>query len=166
MKIKKIFQIIIVFSIIAISCSGPKNMLLFSEYEVHCVGTGSEGTELIKVFAYGKKADMSDAVAEAKRNAIHAILFRGISANSGCGGKAMADLRDLETHKEFYSNFFKPGGQYLSYVNLSTDGSISANDRLKVGNRYKIGVIISVSKASLRKDLESAGVLKKLTSGF
>jgi hypothetical protein len=148
------------------NCGGPKNMLVFSEYEVMCVSTGTEGTSLIKVYAYGKKADMSDAVYEAKRNAVHAILFRGISTGTGCNTKPICQTDALDKHKDFFSEFFKPNGRYLNYVNLSSDGSIAANDRLRVGNRYKVGVIVSVNTKGLRKDLENAGIIARLDSGW
>jgi GTP-sensing pleiotropic transcriptional regulator CodY len=35
-----------------------------------------------------------------------------------------------------------------------------------VGKEYKVGVTVSVSKDQLRKDLEAAGVIKSLGSGF
>ena len=39
--------------------------------------------------------------------------------------------------------------------------------RIKISKKeYKIGVVVSVSVASLRKDLESAGIIKSLSSGF
>ena len=44
-------------------------------YEVQCVGVGNEGTKLIKVFSYSKKADV--AIERAKKNAIHAMIFQG-----------------------------------------------------------------------------------------
>jgi hypothetical protein len=37
---------------------------------------------------------------------------------------------------------------------------------IKIGKEYKIGVIVSVQKDYLRKDLEAAGVIKGLSSGF
>lgn len=54
----------------------------------------------------------------------------------------------------------------MKYVSVSTDGQISADDRKKVGKEYKVGIVISVMKDALRKDLESAGVIKGLSSGF
>ena len=62
--------------------------------------------------------------------------------------------------------FFEDGGKYMKYVSVSTDGQISADDRKKVGKEYKVGIVISVMKDALRKDLESAGVIKGLSSGF
>ena len=61
---------------------------------------------------------------------------------------------------------FYDGGKYMKFVSVSGDGSIAAEDRLKVGKEYKIGVVISVSKDNLRKDLEDAGIVKGLSSGF
>ena len=66
----------------------------------------------------------------------------------------------------FFTEFFKEGGKYLNYVAISNDGSISDEDRLKVGKKLKIGVILSVQKANLRRELEAAGIVKKLNSGF
>ena len=54
----------------------------------------------------------------------------------------------------------------MKFVNVTGDGSINAGDRMKVGREYKIGVVVSVSKDALRKDLEAAGVIKGLSSGF
>ena len=48
----------------------------------------------------------------------------------------------------------------------SSDGNVAAEDRMKVGKEYKIGVIVSVFKDALRQDLESAGIIKGLSSGF
>ncbi|NHW17182.1 hypothetical protein HA071_25280, partial [Escherichia coli] len=67
---------------------------------------------------------------------------------------------ELESHKEFFDNFFK--GDYERFVNLSSDGNIPAKDRLRVGSKYKIGVTVSVNKNELRKYLENKGVIKKL----
>jgi len=39
-------------------------------------------------------------------------------------------------------------------------------ESVKVGKEYKIGVVVSVSKDQLRKDLEAAGIIKGLSSGF
>ncbi len=54
----------------------------------------------------------------------------------------------------------------MKYVSLSNDGSIDTDDRLKVGKEYKIGVVVSVMKDQLRKDLEKAGIIKALDAGF
>jgi hypothetical protein len=68
--------------------------------------------------------------------------------------------------QEFFDNFFADGGKYMKFVNVTGDGSVAAEDKLKVGKEYKIGVVVSVNVAGLRKDLEAAGIIRGLKSGF
>lgn len=68
--------------------------------------------------------------------------------------------------KDFFEPFFEEGGKYMKFVSESNDGNVGAEDRLKVGKEYKIGVVVSVNKDLLRKDLEAAGIIRGLSSGF
>jgi len=54
----------------------------------------------------------------------------------------------------------------MKFVSITNDGSVGAGDRLRVGKEFKIGVIVSVNVVALRADLENAGMLKGLSSGF
>ncbi len=136
---------------------------LISNYEVECMGTGVDGTQLIKVWGFGKKPD--DAVYQAKKNAVHAVIFKGIR-----GGKPGCMTRPLVTspaaeqmHSDYFNTFFADGGRYLNFVSQSG----SQLDRIKVDKKqYKVGVVISVSHAELRRELEAAGVIKKMGAGF
>ena len=38
--------------------------------------------------------------------------------------------------------------------------------RKEVGKEYKIGVVVTIMSSNLRKDLEAAGVVRGLSSGF
>lgn len=133
-------------------------------YEVECMGTGMDGTQLIKVWGFGKKPDK--AAYQAKKNAVHAVIFKGIT-----GGKPGCMMRPLVTqpgaevkHSAYFETFFSEGGHYLNFVSQSGDGTM---DRIKVAKKqYKVGVIVSVKHSSLRKELETAGIIKKLGGGF
>lgn len=136
-------------------------------YEIECMGVGSEGTYLIKVYSYSKRADV--AIEQAKKNAVHGIVFKGFSAGvQGCPAqKPLARNANIEVEKaEFFDSFFADGGKYMKFVSLTSDGSVDASDVMKVGKEYKVGVIVSVQKDLLRKDLEDAGVIRGLNSGF
>lgn len=137
-------------------------------YEIECVGTGVYGTYLIKVWSYSKKEKV--AIEQAKKNAVHGVIFKGFAAGAkGCTSqKPLARNPNIEfEQKEFFDEFFEDGGKYMKYVSLSSDGMIGAGDRLKIGKKkYKIGVVVSVQKDALRKDLEAAGIIKGLSSGF
>ncbi|MBC5837863.1 hypothetical protein [Flavobacterium muglaense] len=135
-------------------------------YEVEAVQTGVQGTYLIKVWSYSKNPDV--ATEQAKKNAVHGIIFKGFTGISGVPGQSpLANSLNVENEKEdFFKPFFKDGGNYMKYVSLSNDGAVGAEDRMKIGKEYKIGVIVAVNITELRKDLEKAGVIKSLTSGF
>lgn len=141
------------------SCSTPTY-----GYEMTCLGVGSEGSNLLKVYSYGKNYDK--AVKQAKHDAVHGILFKGIVGSNGCANQpAMVKPQEQVANQAFFDEFFKKG-EYLRFVNISNDGSIGATDRLKVGSMYKIGVTVSVQKDALRKYLEQAGVIKPLGVGI
>lgn len=137
-------------------------------YEIECAGTGVEGTYLIKVWSYSKKPKV--AIEQAKKNAVHGVIFKGFSGGAeGCSSqKPLARNPNLENeYQKYFNDFFADGGKYMKFVTLSTDGSVGAGDRLKVSKRlYKIGVIVQVQKDLLRKDLETAGIIRGLSSGF
>lgn len=136
-------------------------------YEIECAGIGADGTYLIKVWSYSKKGNV--AIEQTKKNAVHGVIFKGFSGGSrGCvSQKALVTNPNVEAEKEeFFKLFFEDGGKYMKFVSISSDGNIDAKDRMKVGKEYKIGVLVSVMKDALRKDLESAGVIKGLSSGF
>ncbi len=135
-------------------------------YEIECVSVGASGSYLVKVWSYSKKPVV--AIEQAKKNAVHGILFKGFTGKgAGCTQKPLISNPNLEQEKEdFFNSFFETGGKYMKFVSTSGDGSINAEDILKLGKEYKIGVILSVSKDNLRKDLEAEGLIKSLGSGF
>lgn len=136
-------------------------------YEIEGVSQGSQGTYLIKVWSYSKKPKV--AIEQAKKNAVHGVIFRGYEGNKKGlrPQKPLTNDPNLEQEKEvFFRDFFATGGKYLKFVSLTNDGAVAAGDRLKVGKEYKIGIVVSVQKDALRKDLESAGIIRGLNSGF
>ena len=137
------------------------------DYEIACIGVGSQGTKLISVYGYGKDPDK--AVRMAKVNAIHGIIFKGAPASGGgCQGiKPLAKSVTVEQEfKDFFNKFFAPGGPYLSFVGMSGQGG-NNRDVTKVDKKtYKVGIAVSVNYDALRKELENAGIVKGLSSGF
>ncbi len=134
-------------------------------YEIEAMKTGVQGTYLIKVWSYSKDPMMPMDLA--KKNAVHGIIFKGFPAKDGVPGQlALAADPNIEKEKaEFFDKFFSVGGEYLKYVNLTTD-IIAPEDRIRMGKEFKIGVVVSVDVASLRRALEDAGIIKKLDDGF
>ena len=133
-------------------------------YEVECLGTGDEGTQLMKIWGYGKKPQ--DAVIQAKLNAVHAVIFKGIFAGTpGCMNRPLVtETNAEEKNQEYFDLFFKPNGEYLNYIAVSGEG---VRESIKVDKKtYKVAIFVSVQHASLRKKLENDGIIRKLGAGF
>jgi hypothetical protein len=129
-------------------------------YELEAVGVGQQNTIQVKVWSYSKKAEI--ALEQAKKNAVHGIIFRGFGSNRPLCTNPAAE----QEHAGFFKDFFAKGGKYLKYVQLVNNGAVGAGDRIKIGKEYKIGVVVTVDKNALRKDLEDAGIIRKLGAGF
>jgi len=96
------------------------------------------------------------------------LIFKGFTGTSTVPGqKALTSNVNLEEEKaDFFKPFFAEGGKYMKFVSTSNDGAVAAEDRMKIGKEYKVGVIVSVNVSALRKDLEAAGIIKSLGAGF
>jgi hypothetical protein len=162
-----ILSIFCVNILVLISCrsaklTDPRTSTSY-DYEVVFIRTGVEGTELFKVFSYGRNE--RECIEAAKVNAIKAVLFKGIPG-SGLQRPMITEAGAEEKYKAYFNQFFSSGGRYLNFVALSSDGSIDSRDRMKVGGLVKIGFIVSVQKDNLRKELQDDKIIKSLSSGF
>lgn len=128
-------------------------------YDITGAGSGNEGRVIVKVFVYDKK--VTDE--EFKRSAVHGIVFRGCSGNnSGANQPAMTSPASEEDNATFCEEFFALDGQCQNYATI-VSGSY---ERVKTKKGYKCGAIVEVDKKALRKDLEKAGLVRSLSSGF
>ena len=131
-------------------------------YEIECAGNGVQGTYLVKVWSYSRKPSV--AAEQCKKNAVHGIIFKGYTAMNGCvAQRALAQNPGVEVeYADFFKQFFSDKGDYYRYVSLTE----TAQEVIKVGKEYKVGVIVSVQKDDLRTALEQAGVIRSLSQGF
>lgn len=132
-------------------------------YEISCAGSGTQGYSLVRVKAFvDSKKEIGEDVL--KRCAVHGVLFRGYGGGQGCvsqpplAGSAMVE----QQYSDFFQPFFQRGGGYDTYCSV-VDGSMQT---VKQGKQYVVIGVVNVAKSQLRKDLEQAGVVKKLSSGF
>lgn len=137
------------------------------KYEIECVGIGKPGTKVIKVWSYSKSAKVANA--QAKKNAVHGIIFQGYAGGGqGCTSqKPLVSDPSLEHQKkEFFDDFFADGGKYMKFASHSGDATPEIIKVKIKGYKYKVGVIVTVMSDQLRKDLEAAGIIRGLNSGF
>ncbi|MDD2278012.1 MAG: hypothetical protein PHD06_07405 [Bacteroidales bacterium] len=135
-------------------------------YEVQIMGVGQDGTKVMKVWGFGKRVE--DAIIEAKMNAVASVIFKGIPGGYGAAATPaiLTDPNAADKNAEYFNSFFSPGGKYLQFITMTTDGMPSGQDRLKVKKGFKVAIYAQVMYDALRKQLETDGIARRLDSGF
>lgn len=133
-------------------------------YEIACQNEGAGGnTYFVKVFVYSK--NYKEALKKAKYQAIHGVLFKGLSAGN-CGSKPAICSIAYEEAIEYFDNFFK-SGKYLQYINLSNDYVVPSSDRtILPDGSLKLGVLVSVNYQALKSEMIKQGYSKSFGGAF
>lgn len=154
---KRLFNVI--FMLLFILSGAIAKVEKMPQYDITGAGSGTEGTILVKVYVYGSRVSDQDL----KRAAVHGVVFRGCSGNeSGARQPAMAAPTAETDNASFCQEFFASDGQCQSFATVIA----GSYDRVKTPKGYKQGAIVQIDKSSLRKELEKAGVVRSLSSGF
>lgn len=154
---KRILNLLIMLLIICIGAIAKD--IKVPQYDITGAGSGSEGTILVKVYVYAKKVSDEDL----KRAAVHGVVFRGCTGNaSGARQPAMASPTIETDNADFCKAFFATDGQCQNYASIVA----GSYDRVKTKKGYKSGAILQIDKTALRKELEKAGIIRSLSSGF
>ena len=131
-------------------------------YEIECAGNAIQGTYLVKVWTYSRKAAVAEN--QCRKNAVHGVIFKGYGGGQGCvSQRPMANTPGVETqYSEYFNRFFADGGEFQKYSSIMP----GTTETVKVGKEYKVGVVVSIRKDDLRRALEAAGIIRGLNSGF
>ena len=144
----------IILTIVLSSCASVEKVNLPKRGDITFVSE-SDGTTTIKVVTAAESYD--DAVKEAEVYAIEQIFFRGL-ANSQQRMPMIGTGESSEKikNKAFFDVLFEKN-RYKSFVPESkTVGSV------KYGQGVQVEMIVTVDQRSLRRDLESNGIIRKL----
>lgn len=141
----------------------------WSTYEAATVQVGQNGTKSLKVWGFGKNVDK--AIEQAKKNAVHACLFRGIPGTSNAKEtpaifKHQGNGQVAVDNFEYFYRFFEEADEYIQFVNLTSDGVPSGQDRRQVKGGFKVAIYVQVMYDNLRDKMKNDGILKNSGSGF
>lgn len=138
----------------------------FNNYEVTTERVAVDGTKFVKVWGYGKKVDA--AIVQAKKNAVHACLFRGLPGMETAmpTPAIFKSESSFDEHRDYFIKFFTTGGDYIKYINVTTDGVPSGQDRRQVRGGYKVALYVQVMYDNLKDKMEEDGLVRKLSTGF
>lgn len=112
----------------------------------------------LKATGIGKTRE--EAAGRSKRNAVAAILFKGVpgsAVNSPLLGGEVNNL--LSNYRPFFDEFFAPKGDFNRFVNMP--GDVDPKDIIaikKIG--YEVAATCQVNYAELRKYLEDKKMIR------
>src|SRR5690554_334654 len=81
------------------------SVLPFPTAEVNFAGASVEGTILLEVVSYGKRADI--AMEEAQKKAFYILLFRGVPGSQQPKPLVEDEIESYQQHRAFYDEFFQ-----------------------------------------------------------
>jgi len=132
----------------------------YYDYNVRCQGVEMDGSVTLE--SYGKGRNYMDAAVQAKKNAVQAVIFKGIKdGNGGCSSDPLLFSSSPETqYEEYFAVFFADGGPYEEYVSLK-DERISKKfkrDAKKSKNFQQRMVVVRVDRLGLKKKLKADNI--------
>lgn len=156
----------VVLAITTSKAQGTKLMNSWDNYEINTIQVGSDGTKFVKVWGYGR--NVKKAMLQAKKNAVHACIFRGLpGVEVAMATPALCKDSDaFENNQDYFTAFFSDDGDFIKYINMTTDTTPSGTDMRQVKGGYKIALYIQIMYDNLRRKLEEDGIVKGLSNGF
>jgi len=152
---------LIFFAIILVlfSCNTQKYVKGNYSFETECMGVKMDGSQTLKVWGAGRNE--SEAIEQAKINAVRDVLFKGIR-----NGKTECNLKPIiigvkvqENNETYFNSFFADNGPYKDYV--TGDDSFSIFKEKKSGDEYKTySIIVNVQRAKLKEKMIIDNIIK------
>lgn len=161
-KLTGILFSVIMLVLSASSCKTPtkiENEYATYGFEIECLGVDPDGTQTLR--SWGKGKNKADAIEQAKRNAIEAVIFKGITSGSGdCNKRPLVnEVNAREKYEDYFNTFFTNGGAFNKYVTLYE----KRTSRIKSANASmeSWSVVVNVDRTALRKRLIEDNLISK-----
>lgn len=132
-------------------------------YQTECVTIETDGYVTIKIWDTKKGAKYKPE--QARKDAIHAILYSGVAAGAGCSTQPpiLNKSEEQENFKSIEKSFFAKKGKWSMFTRSSaTETTLPANLGIKNWKVYQVSISIN----ELRKYLEEQKIIKSLINGF
>lgn len=131
-------------------------------YDVICSGSGGSDTSyLLEVSVY--VPDIRLGLEQAKKSAIHAVLFKGVVGNNqGCSPKDPLAGPDIERqNQQYFNSFFFNEAVYSKFATVPTGVPKNVQEVIKKKS-FRVDYVVSVNIDNLRAQLELDGVIQSL----
>lgn len=141
------------------SCASKNKISSYYTTEPFCLGTELDGSQTLRSWGTGR--NITDGVEQAKKNAINAVIFKGIhSGTAECSKQPLLmEVNAAEKYQYYFNSFFKDGGAYTEYVS-SEDTRPGSREKVKNDMQRKFEVTVRVLRSELRDRLIRDNILK------
>lgn len=128
-------------------------------FETECISVEQDGSQTLRV--WGKGRNRTDAIEQAKKNAVYEILFNGVlKGNKGYNQRPLVtEVNARERYQDYFDIFFMDGGEYLNYVSMA-DKRMGSTKKVKTDTQVRYCVTVRVLIPELRMRLKKDGILK------
>ena len=118
-------------------CSSKKSVSSYHSFESECLGVELDGSETLR--AWGRGKNRTDAIEQAKKNAVRDVLFKGVAAGSReCSVRPLVtEVNAQERYAYYFNDFFRDGGEYLKYQKQVFEGY--GTDQMALLNNAVVG---------------------------
>ncbi len=154
---------LLIFAFAAIlfaSCGSTTKATAYYTYNTQCLGTELDGSQTL--LAWGEGRNRSDAIEQAKKNAVRDVIFKGIHAGkTECTQVPLVNTPNAQQrYEEYFNIFFADGGEYLKYVSMA-DQKSGSKDKEAYQYGKKISVTVRVLRFELKRRLQDDGILPR-----
>jgi hypothetical protein len=160
MKTKILLLIILLSTSLGFS---QKNIAGNYGYKTECLGVELDGSETVK--AWGNGRNRSDAVEQAKKNALRDVIFFGlVEGKQDCKQKPLIlEVNALEKYEDYFNKFFADGGEFKNYISLRDERIFDkvSRDRKKARESVTNGLILRILRSELKQKLIADGIIKQ-----
>ncbi len=140
-----------------ISCNPPSKIAGSYTHKTECLGTELDGSQTLKAWGTGK--NLTDAVEQAKKQALRDVIFVGIrDGKQECNTKPLVvEVNANEKYEDYWFKFFADGGLYTQFTSHQ-DGKYLK--KLRAGDQITYGVTVRVLRQKLKQQLINDKILK------
>lgn len=160
---KLVISLIVVCATFMVSCSTGSKVAGNYTFQTECMGVEMDGSQTLRVGGSGR--NRTDAIEQAKKNAIRDVLFKGIiNGKPDCNMKPVVpEVNAQEKYEDYFNKFFADNGPYKEFIS-SKDGSDLhievIKNREKAGSQESYRIIVRVLRAELKQRMVTDGILK------
>ena len=127
--------------------------------ETECISKEMDGSLTLRVWGTGR--NRTDALEQAKKQAIYDVLFKGITkGNTDYNMRPiMTEVNARERYQDYFDIFFMDRGEFLKYISMEDKRAGSTRVIKRNYRDVTVGVTVRVLVPQLRARLKSDGLL-------